>query len=87
MRLMDTAISLPKALRDWLKRVSRPTKAKPADIARGAIAERAAYLEWEARALREGQKDLDQGRTMSTKDLRTALLAQRQARGSGKKQD
>jgi len=77
---MDTAISLPKALRERLKRVSRLTRSKPEDIARGAIAERVAYLEWEARALREGQKDLDQGRTMSTKDLRAALMAQRRAR-------
>lgn len=62
-------------------RVSRRTTLKPESIARKAIAGRVAYLEWESRALAVGRTDLDQGRTLGTKDQRAALSAQRTARG------
>lgn len=78
---MNDRISLSRALMDRLVRVSRRTTLKPESIARKAIAERVAYLEWESRALALGQRDLDQHRTLQTKDLRTALSAQRIARG------
>jgi predicted transcriptional regulator len=78
---MNDRISLSRALMDRLVRVSRRTTLKPESIARKAIAERVAYLEWESRALAVGQKDLDQGRALQTADLRTALSAQRVARG------
>ena len=77
---MNDRISLSKALMDRLVRVSRRTTLKPESIARKAITERVAYLEWESRALAVGQKDLDQGRTLPTADVRTALSAQRVAR-------
>ena len=78
---MNDRISLSKALMDRLVRASRRTTLKPESIARKAIAERVAYLEWESRALAVGQEDLDQGRTLQTRDLRMALSAQRIARG------
>ena len=78
---MNDRISLSRTLMDRLVRVSRRTTLKPESIARKAIAERVAYLEWESRVLAVGQRDLDQRRTLQTKDLRTALSAQRIARG------
>jgi predicted transcriptional regulator len=46
---MNDRISLSRALMDRLVRVSRRTTLKPESIARKAIAERVAYLEWESR--------------------------------------
>jgi len=43
--------------------------------------DREAYLEWESHVLAVGQRDLDQSRTLQSKDLRTALSAQRIGRG------
>jgi predicted transcriptional regulator len=66
---------------DRLVRVSHRTTSKPESIARKAIAERVAYLQWESRALAVGRRDLDQGRTLKAKAVRAAVSAQRTARG------
>lgn len=50
-------------------------------VLREAIADRVTYLEWEEKALAEGQRDLDAGRTMTTAQLRQALSGQRARRG------
>jgi predicted transcriptional regulator len=74
-------VSLCGCLMDRLVRVSHRTTSKPESIARKAIAERAAYLQWESRTLAVGQRNLDQGRTLQTEALRAAGSAQRTARG------
>jgi predicted transcriptional regulator len=74
-------ISLPKSLQDRIERLSRLRKVTARSLVREAIAERVAYLEWEERALAEGQADLDAGRVMTTDRVRKALAAQRARRG------
>ena len=69
---------------DRLETVSKLNKSKPEVITRDAIAARVAHLEWEAKALREGERDLQEGRTISTVDLKASLSAQRNARASRK---
>jgi predicted transcriptional regulator len=49
-------------------------------LVREAIADRVAYLEWEEKALAQGQADLDAGRVLSTEQLRKALSEQRTRR-------
>ena len=43
--------------------------------------DRVAYLEWEEKALAQGQADLDAERVMTTEQLRKALSEQRARRG------
>jgi predicted transcriptional regulator len=73
--------SLPKDLRDRIERLSRLRKVTPKFLVREAIADRVAYLEWEEKALAQGQADLDRGRVMTTDQLRKALSEQRTRRG------
>jgi len=78
---MNDIVSLPKGLRDRIKRLSRIRKVTPGSLVREAVADRVAYMEWEEKALAQGQADLDAGRVMTTEQLRTALIAQRARRG------
>jgi predicted transcriptional regulator len=73
--------SLPKDLLDRIERLSRLRKVTPRFLVREAIADRVAYLEWEEKALAQGQADLDSGRVMTTDQLREALSEQRTRRG------
>lgn len=79
--LMNDVVSLPKSLRNRIARLSRLRKIAPSTLVREAIADRVAYLEWEERAIAEGQADLDAGRVMSTAQLRQLLSEQRTRRG------
>ena len=74
-------ISLPKDLRERIERLSRLRKVTAKSLVREAIADRVAYLEWEERALAEGQADLDAGRVMTTEQVLKALAKQRTRRG------
>lgn len=78
---MNDIVSLPKRLQDRIKRLSRLRKISPGSLVREAIADRVAYLEWEEKALEEGQADLDSGRVMTTDQLRQALSDYRARRG------
>ena len=78
---MNDIVSLPKRLQDRIKRLSRLRKMSPESLVREAIADRVAYLEWEEKALEEGQADLDSRRVMTTDQLRQALSDQRARRG------
>lgn len=78
---MNDIVSLPKRLLDRIEKLSRLRKVTPKSLVREAIAERVAYLEWEEKALAQGQADLDAGRVMSTDQLRKALFKQRVRRG------
>ncbi len=74
-------ISLPKDLRERIERLSRLRKVTAKSLVREAIADRVAYLEWEEKALAEGQADLDAGRVMTTEQVLKALAKQRTRRG------
>ena len=78
---MNDIVSLPKRLLDRIEKLSRLRKVTPEFLVREAIAERVAYLEWEEKALAQGQADLDAGRVMTTDQLRRALSVQRVRRG------
>ena len=70
---MNDIVSLLRSLQDRIEKLSRLRKVTPKSLVREAIAERVAYLEWEERALAQGQADLDAGRVMTTDQLRKAL--------------
>jgi predicted transcriptional regulator len=74
---MNDMVSLPKRLQDRIEKLSRLRKVTPKSLVREAIAERVAYLEWEEKALAQGQVDLDAGRVMTTDQLRKSLSEQR----------
>jgi predicted transcriptional regulator len=78
---MNDIVSLPKNLQDRIEKLSKLRKVTPQSFVREAIAERVAYLEWEEKALAQGQADLDSGRVMTTDQLRSALSEQRARRG------
>ena len=78
---MNDIVSLPKSLRDRIEKLSRLRNVTPESIVREAIAERVAYLEWEEKAIAEGEADLHAGRVMTTDQLREALSKQRARRG------
>jgi predicted transcriptional regulator len=70
---MNDIVSLLRSLQDRIEKLSRLRKVTPKSLVREAIEERVAYLEWEERALAQGQADLDAGRVMTTDQLRKAL--------------
>src|SRR5690349_6422689 len=72
---MNDIVSLPKSLQDRIKRLSRSRNVTPGSLVREAVADRIAYMEWEEKALAQGQAELDNGRVMTTEQLRAALLA------------
>ena len=74
-------ISLPKDLQQRIERLSRRRRISPKSFVREAIADRVAYLEWEDKALAEGQADLDAGRVMTTDEVRKTHFEQRARRG------
>ena len=78
---MNDIVSLPKSLRSRIEKLSRLRKVTPESLVREVIADRVTYLEWEEKALAQGQADLDAGRVMSTVQLRKALSQQRARRG------
>ena len=78
---MNDIASLPKSLRDRIEKLSRLRKVTPQSIVRDAITDRVAYLEWEEKALAEGEADLLAGRVMTADQLREALSKQRARRG------
>ena len=78
---MNDIVSLPKRLLDRIEKLSRLRKVTPEFLVREAIAERVDYLEWEEKALAQGQADLDAGRVMTTDQLRRSLSEQRVRRG------
>jgi predicted transcriptional regulator len=78
---MNDLVSLPKSLLSRIEKLSRLRKIRPESLVREAIADRVTYLEWEEKALAEGQRDLDAGRVMTTDQLRQALSEQRARRG------
>ena len=78
---MNDIVSLPKSLQSRIEKLSRLRKVTPEALVREVIADRVAYLEWEEKALAQGQADLDAGRVMSTTQLRKALSQQRASRG------
>jgi predicted transcriptional regulator len=78
---MNDLVSLPKGLLSRIEKLSRMRKISPESLVREAIADRVAYLEWEEKALAQGQQDLDAGRLMTTDQLRQALSEQRARRG------
>ena len=78
---MNDVVSLPKKLQDRIEKLSRLRKVTPESLVREAIVDRVAYLEWEEKALAQGQADLDAGWVMTTDQLRRALSEQRARRG------
>ena len=78
---MNDIVSLPKKLQDRIEKLSRLGKVTPKSLVREAIVDHVAYLEWEEKALAQGQADLDAGHVMTTDQLRRALSEQRARRG------
>jgi predicted transcriptional regulator len=78
---MNDIVSLPKSLQDRIEKLSRLRKVTPKSLVREAVTDRVAYLEWEEKALAQGQADLDSGRVMTAHQLRKALSEQRARRG------
>jgi predicted transcriptional regulator len=79
--VVNDIVSLPKSLLDRIEKLSRLRKVTPRSLVREAIADRIAYLEWEEKALAQGQADLDAGRVMTTDQVRQLLSEQRTRRG------
>jgi len=73
-------VSLPRSLQSRNEKLSRLRKVSPEALVCEAIADHVAYLEWEEKALAQGQADLDAGRVMTTHQLRKAVSEQRARR-------
>jgi predicted transcriptional regulator len=68
-----TTLTLSKALARRLERLAREAKVDPERFARRELADRLAYLEWERKAIAEGDADIAAGRVLSHGEVRKAI--------------
>lgn len=82
---MSDELKLPRALAKRLGRVAIVEHVDPESIVNAAIEDRLNYLEWKEKAIAKGQADLDNGRVVSTGQIRESLARQRAQRGATSK--
>ena len=70
-------LKLPKTLAKRLEKVAAIARINPESILKTALKDRLDYLEWKEKAIAEGQADLDNGRVVSTAQVRESLAKQR----------
>ncbi len=78
-------LKLPKTLAKRLEKVAANAHINPKSILKTALTDRLDYLEWKEKAIAEGQVDLDNGRVVSTAQIRESLAAQRAQRAANNK--
>ncbi len=78
-------LKLPRVLAKRLGRVAIVGHADLESIVNTAIEDRLNYLEWKGKAIAKGQADLDNGRMVSTGQIRESLARQRAQRGATRK--
>lgn len=59
-------LKLPRTVAKRLEKVAAISHIKPKSILETALKDRPNYLEWKAKAIAEGQADLDNGRVVNT---------------------
>ena len=70
-------LKLPKTLAKRLEKVAAIARINPESILKTALKDRLDYLEWKEKAIAEGQADLNNGRVVSTAQVRESLAKQR----------
>ncbi len=75
-------LKLPKTLAKRLEKVAAIAHVNPESTLKTALKDRLDYLEWKANAIAQGQSDLDNGRVVSTAQLRESLAKQRAAKSN-----
>jgi len=78
-------LKLPKTLAKRLEKVAAIVRINPESILKTALKDRLDYLEWKEKAIAEGQADLDNGRVVSTAQVRESLAKQRVQRAAKSK--
>jgi len=78
-------LKLPKTLAKRLEKVAAIARINPESILKTALKDRLDYLEWKEKAIAEGQADLDNGRVVSTAQVRESLAKQRVQRAAKSK--
>lgn len=78
-------LKLPKTLAKRLEKVAAVAHVNPGSILKTALADRLDYLEWKEKAIAEGQADLDNGRVVTTAQIRESLAKQRAQRAAKSK--
>ena len=68
-----TTLTLSKPLARKLERLARQANIDPERFAKRELAERLAYLEWEAKAIAEGDADIVAGRVRTHQEVKKAI--------------
>ncbi|MDE2309860.1 MAG: hypothetical protein KGL01_03405 [Betaproteobacteria bacterium] len=82
---MRDELKLPKTLAKRLEKVAAIARINPESILKAALEDRLDYLEWKEKAIAEGQADLDNGRVVTTAQIRESLAKQRAQRAAKSK--
>jgi predicted transcriptional regulator len=78
-------LKLSKTLAKRLEKVAAVARINPEAILKSALKDRLDYLEWKEKAITEGQADLDNGRVVTTAQIRESLAKQRAQRAAKNK--
>lgn len=78
-------LKLPKTLSKRLEKVAAVACINPEVILKSALKDKLDYLEWKEKAIAEGQADLDNGRVVTTAQVRASLAKQRAQRAAKSK--
>ncbi len=78
-------LKIPKTLAKRLEKVAAIARINPESILKTALKDRLDYLEWKEKAIAEGQADLDNGRVVTTVQIRESLAKQRAQRAAKSK--
>ncbi len=70
-------LKVPKTLAKRLEKVAAAAHINPETILKTALMDRLDYLEWKEKAIAEGQADLDNGKVVTTAQIRESLAKQR----------
>jgi len=75
-------LKLPKTLAKRLEKIAAIACVNPESILKTALKDKLDYLEWKEKAIAEGQADLDNGRVVTTAQIRESLDKQRARRAA-----
>ena len=78
-------LKLSKTLARRLEKVAATAHINPETILKTALKDKLDYLEWKEKAIAEGQADLDNGRVVTTAQIRASLAKQRAQRAAKNK--
>lgn len=78
-------LKLSKTLAKRLEKIAAITCVNPEAILKLALKDKLDYLEWKEKAIAEGQSDLDNGRVVTTAQIRESLAKQRAQRAAKNK--